>query len=382
VTSPIRLLQISAFPVLPARAGGKIRIVQLARALCKLGVDVTIVAPYHVTQRTALAESEPFTLHQVPYPFLLQFLLTDRPFPYGPLVSFHPGYRAMFPVALDSFDICQFEHPSFIDLAKGLDSSTPLVYDAQNVEFDDVRADSLNGIIRNLAGRRMRKLEAQMIDRAAHVFACSKHDLYRFGTLYNLEAERASVIPNGVDLAHDDAIRASRAAEPTPELACLPTRAIFAGSAVPHNHEAVRALLADVAPALENEVEFVIIGGCAKRFRRKTNPNVFFDPSGDIATYATPSTVGLNPVIKGSGTSLKLLHYLAHDLPVLSTQFGMRGFEDLSPWIVTAAREDFAEALREKLPLPHDVRVKLAEYEWLCIARDALDVYEKLTSGK
>ena len=91
MSRPLRLVQIAPYPILPASAGGKIRIVQLARALCKLGVEVTIVAPYHVTQRRALAEREPFRLYQVPYaPFLLSFFLVDRPFPYGMLVSFHP----------------------------------------------------------------------------------------------------------------------------------------------------------------------------------------------------------------------------------------------------------------------------------------------------
>ena len=56
---PIRLLQIAPFPVLPLSAGGKIRIVKLARALCAAGVEVTIVAPFHPSKRRALAEREP-----------------------------------------------------------------------------------------------------------------------------------------------------------------------------------------------------------------------------------------------------------------------------------------------------------------------------------
>src|SRR5687768_10214187 len=126
---PLRLVQIVPYPILPTVSGGKVRIVQLARALCKLGVDVTIVAPYHVTQRRALAELEPFTLLEVPYaPFLLPFLIVDRPFPWGALVSFHPGYRALLPVSLESFDVCQIDHPAFTDLGRNLPSSVPIVY--------------------------------------------------------------------------------------------------------------------------------------------------------------------------------------------------------------------------------------------------------------
>ena len=69
---PLRLVQIAPYPILPMSAGGKIRIVQLARALCRRGVELTIVAPFHLTQKRALVEQEPFRLCQLPYPpFLL-----------------------------------------------------------------------------------------------------------------------------------------------------------------------------------------------------------------------------------------------------------------------------------------------------------------------
>src|SRR5438132_7765706 len=92
MSRPLRLVQVAPYPILPASAGGKIRIVQLARALCKLGVEVTLVAPYHVTQRRALAEREPFRLYQVPYaPFLLSFFLVDAPFHTGCSSRFIPA---------------------------------------------------------------------------------------------------------------------------------------------------------------------------------------------------------------------------------------------------------------------------------------------------
>lgn len=376
----LRLVQVSAFPILPATAGGKIRIVQLARALSRLGVEVTVVAPFHVTQRRALAEREPFRLCEVSYPFIVPFLLTDRPFPYGALVSFHPGYRALLPVSLASFDVCQLEHPAFVDLIRGLATSVPVVYCSQNVELDYVSAESPPGAVRRLAGARIRKLEARLVARADHVFACSEHDRSRFRELYGARENRSSVLPNGLDLAGDDTRRADRARSPTSTApARFGRRAIFTGSAVTHNHQAVRALLTHVAPALEREVEFVIAGGCAKRFRGERRPNVVFDPDGELADYAGAGVVGLNPVLRGSGTSLKLLHYLAHDLPVLSTPFGLRGLEELAPWVTTADLQGFPDALRGELPVPHGLRDKLAPYSWDRIALSALRVYQSLT---
>ena len=40
--------------------------------------------------------------------------------------------------------------------------------------------------------------------------------------------------------------------------------------------------------------------------------------------------LALNPVTEGSGRNLKMVDYLAHGLPVLSTPIGVRGFEDFS----------------------------------------------------
>lgn len=382
VNRPIRLAIIAAFPVLPTSAGGKIRIVQLARALCKLGVEVTIVAPYHVTQRRALAEREAFTLCEVPYPLLLlAFLLVDRPFPYGSLISFHPGYRALLPVSLDSFDVCQFEHPAFVDLARLVPPSVPIVYSSQNVEFDYVSAESQPGIVRRVAGGRVRALEAQLVERAAHVFACTEGDGRRFGELYGVPMDRVSVLPNGVDLAMVDAQRVSHQRGMPNEPARFPRRAIFAGSDVKHNREAVRAILTRIAPELEHEVEFVILGPCGRGFRGAGGPNVRFDPDQDLARYARPGTVALNPVIFGSGSSMKLLQFLAYGLTVISTPFGMRGFQDLAAWVVTADLDAFTNALRRELAVPNGLRERLARYEWNAVAADALQVYEALVAG-
>ena len=103
------------------------------------------------------------------------------------------------------------------------------------------------------------------------------------------------------------------------------------------------------------------------------------DPDGELADYAGADVIGLNPVLRGSGTSLKLLHYLAHDLPVLSTPFGLRGLEELSPWVSTADLDAFTGALRGELAVPDGVRDALARYAWDRIARDALQVYRSLT---
>jgi len=370
MTRRLRVLQIAPYPILPTSAGGKIRIAQLARALCRLGVDLTIVTPYHVTQRTALARREPFTLRQVPYPpFGLARLLVDRPFPYGMLASFHPGYHALLPISPASYDVFQIDHPAFVDLLRGVPQSIPVVYGSQNVEYDYVSAECPPGLVRRLAGNRVHALEARLVRQAHHVFACTDADRTRFSDLYGIAPERISVLPNGVDLA-----ATGRAASPQGR---RPRRAIFAGSDVAHN----RAIMLRLAPALASDIEFVIVGPCAKRAASAGSArNVRLDPRGDLLDYAGNDAVGINPVVTGSGSSLKLLQYLAHNLPVLSTPFGIRGHEDLSRWVVVAELDRFADALRGEFPSVDGVRTALATYDWNAVATHALSIYEGLVT--
>lgn len=372
---PLRVLQIVPYPVLPAVAGGKIRIVQLGRALSRLGVEITMVAPYHFTQRRSLAAREPFVLRQVPYaPFVIPFLLVDRPFPYGMLASYHPGYRALVPVTPAAFDLCQVDHPAFGDLAPDPTSGVPVVYGSQNVEFDYVSAECGGGWVRRMAGRRMRQLEARLAGRAARIFACTDADGDRFRELYGVTPDRITVLPNGIDLAAVDSTRAASRRRYRPSR--LPRRAVFSGSDTSHNRAAVREIVTRIAPRLERQVEFVILGPCARRV--SGGVNVILDAREDVATYAGPDTIGLNPVTTGSGSNLKVLHYLACDLPVLSTPFGMRGFEDLAPWALTAELDRFADALTGNLPGTDGLRAQLARYEWSAIAERAVEAYQDL----
>jgi hypothetical protein len=378
MTRPLRVVQIVPYPILPASAGGKVRIVQLARALCRLGVEVTIITPYHLTQKSALAAREPFTLHQVPYaPFALPFLFTDRPFPYGVLASFHPGYRALLPVELGAFDICQIDHPAFGDLASAVPPSVPVVYGSQNVEFDYVSAECRRGIVRRIAGARVRNLEDRLLRRATHVFACTGGDSQRFTELYGTAPDRISIIPNGIDLSAVDAAVAAAGRRRRGRILRV-RRAVFAGSDVAHNRAAVAAIVGQLAPRLKDEFEFIIIGPCARSVRDRPRPNVRLDPEGDVAHYAGPGSIALNPVVAGSGSSLKLLYYLACNLPVVTTPFGMRGVGDLSPWVVTAELGKFAEAMRANPRLPTGVRTALARYEWRSVAGQAVAAYAAL----
>jgi hypothetical protein len=314
-------------------------------------------------------------LRQVPYaPFLLPFLFVDRPFPYGWLVSFHPGYRTLMPDSLESFDICQIDHPAFVDLLKYVPRHVPVIYSAHNVELDYISDECRSALVRSIVSRRIRALEARLVARANHIFTCTIQDARRLRELYGINTSQCTVLPNGLQLPAGDP-PAANASAPT-QSADVIRRAIFVGSNVQHNRVAVRTILSRIAPALEKEVEFVILGSCARRFRETTNVRLHVE--GDIKQYVGPGAVGVNPVTTGSGSNMKILRYLSCELPVISTPFGMRGFEDLAPWVTVSDVDHFANALRVKPQSTIGVRARLSSYSWSRIAEKAFGVYQAL----
>ena len=342
------LLMIAPYPVLPASTGGKIRIVRLAEQLAKRGIEVTILTPYKPGQE-GHAHSLPFGLRQVMYPFALPFLATDRPFSYAFLVSLHPWYARHLRSWMSTFDLVQFEHVSFADLATLLPEDLPVIYDAHNVEVDYVEAETNWPPARRLAARRIRRFERDLAHRADRVLSCSRDEGDRLVELYQVPRERIRVVPNGVRRA--ERTPASPADLPPGLERLLAANrgrgAVFSGSDVDHNRRVVRWLIEELAPAVAGHCVVVIHGECGSRFERTASSgNLFHDPDWrGFARYARPEFVALNPVTSGAGTNLKLTHALAHGIPMVTTEFGMRGYSDLRSQVLVRALHEFAPAL-------------------------------------
>ena len=377
---PLRLLTIVPYPVFPDTAGGKIRVVQLMRALARAGVDVTILTPWHPRQKPSLYEHEPFRLRQVPYPFLLPLLFTDRPLPYQYLSSFHPGLGWLAKSLLRGCDIYHFEHPQFALLACGLPAAANVVYGSQNVEHDYVMQECRSEWATRVAKARVFALEKSLVERSQHVFAVSQADKDRFSALYPVDAGKITVAPNGIGDLRPLGTDQSRVLQRFPQIASYPSRAIYSGSDVEHNRAAVRFILGELAP-LRSDVAFVVHGSCGRQFTDiGRSPNVFFDTDPfRFDDYAVTGFVGINPVTTGGGTNLKVLHYLSRGLPVVSTPFGMRGHEDFQRAVTVCDLADFSTALKNPAAAPAPDRQMLEKYRWDAIARTMLTVYERLT---
>ena len=377
----LKLLIISPYPIFPLKAGGgKIRIYEISQELAKLDLEITVLTPISFAQHQSLTINSNLKITVIRYPFLIPFLFTDRPFPYQFLVSFHPGYRFKIMSYLRTHDVIQFEHASFADLVDFVPADKIVIYDAHNVEYDYVSSECQNNTIRALTEKRIFCLENKLVQRANGIMVCSEEDRLRLFRLYKIQKTACIIAPNGTHpiITHHQQ-QMTDGDNVFQGIKQFKHRAIFSGSNVAHNRKAVHFIVNYLSPQMRSECAFIINGPCGKRFQHIKQKNIFFDVTSKSASrYAEICTVGLNPVMQGSGTSLKVLDYLVCGLPVVSTEFGMRGYHDLKKFSIICPMEQFPEAIRDGFFLQNSSEGVLEKYYWSNIANKIRNFYISL----
>ncbi len=226
------------------------------------------------------------------------------------------------------------------------------VHHAHNVEADHFAAAGPPLLARGLWARRLRALEARAVAAADLVVAASDEDAARLGVLYGLAAERCVVAPNGYD---ETVFRPARAAARARARAALgvtegETVCAFVGSDVPHNRAGLALLTGRVMPALAgNGFRLLVIGRVASVLRGRREPWLIArGETRAIAELLDAADLGLNPVLAGGGSNIKLPTYLAAGLAVVTTPHGLRGFPTLAPYVTVAEPAAMADAVRAR----------------------------------
>jgi glycosyltransferase involved in cell wall biosynthesis len=223
------------------------------------------------------------------------------------------------------------EQPYLIGVLRAVDLTIPVVYDAHDLEVAQKRnslPDAAPGAAALLAD--VVAAEQAALDGSVLVTTPSERDaafLAEAGT-------PVAVVPNGVDL---DAItftapqrRRALAAEWVRRFrgdGSMRGPVVFFASWHPPNLEAAETIL---ATALElPDVAFVMAGSHTQYYERWTVPaNVVlmgFVADSTKSGLLAAAAIGVNPMMSGSGTNLKALELFAAGVPVVSTEFGMRG---------------------------------------------------------
>jgi glycosyltransferase involved in cell wall biosynthesis len=240
-------------------------------------------------------------------------------------------------------DVIIFCHPYLAALATLVPTGARVIYEALNHETSLKRhLLAAHPLAKDLIAA-VEAAETHIVQVADQIVCVSAEDGERFSAM--APGKPVLLIRNGVTAPAETESLAQR------DDAERPARALFVGSAHPPNIESVRFLVTQVAPAIP-EIEFLIVGSVCDALDKKSLPkNVIscgFLDDNEKAALMHSVRIGLNPMFSGSGSNLKLADYFAAGLPVVSTPFGIRGFDVAEGVHVRIATEQqFADAIRD-----------------------------------
>ncbi len=345
----MRVLLSTPYPVGPPTHGGRVRVAGLARGLAAAGAEVTLLAPWHPARGSGQApEGVRLRRHVLPAN-ALPALTPERLASPQALLSLQPpawGPRRLLR-ELGSFDVVQFD---FCSQAAWMDLVAPrakVVYSSHNVEADFVSLQPRPRLLAALARRRIEQLERRAVRGADLVLASTHADARRLEELYR--PRRTTVVANGPQAAPDGARRSDmrrRLKLDPDDLAVL-----FVGGGSEHNREAARFLAREVAPRMDERTRLLLAGRCCRPSPGGAERVTELGWVDDLPGLLAAADVGVNPVARAAGASIKVADFLAAGLPVVATPQGARGTEG-QQGLRVVSRERFAEAVSRPAPAP------------------------------
>lgn len=248
-----------------------------------------------------------------------------------------------------------------------------IILDAHNVEQVALKGSMKTfSFFKCLAGNYIlpnyRRIEDKIGASADIVFTCSEHDSKHFKTLGNLNTY---TIPNGVDIEYfvpmDDSTEN--------------TILFMGGLNYPPNNDAMRWYINKVHSQVKAEIpdiKLYIMGSKAPEWLlQAAKEDTTIIPIGyveDVREYIQKAKVCISPIRQGSGTSLKILEYLASARAIVSTTVGIRGLKisDSENILIADTPDNFKDSvvrllkdtkLRRKLSR-NNRKVALEHYSW------------------
>lgn len=357
-----RTLILCDYPVTPAEAGGPRRVEAVAQRLAREGRNVTILtlSPEDPGRRMEIAPRlEELNIPRGALQRLADGLISNR------LGSSADDTSALLLARLLSrkfrralrrearfADTVIFEHPYLAPFLRDLPRKAEVFYDSHNSEYLLKEKLYRQTALGKRALRRVEEAERLLSERARAVFCVSAENLKELQRVAPVVSEKGRVCPNGVNTAqfpempHEEKLRLRRKYG-----LGVGTVAVFVGSEHLPNRDAA-FFMADVLAAENPRMLFLLIGSVCNLFRGRDLPE-------NVLTLGVVEEevknrllalcdVALNPMQRGSGTSLKLFEFLAAGLPTITTRKGARGLnEQALKAVIVAKLEEFTPRLQE-----------------------------------
>jgi len=227
--------------------------------------------------------------------------------------------------------------------------SGPIWYEAHNVEYDIKSAILPDTEPARVYLKQVFEVEMRACNEAQLIIACSEQDAMRLVKLYGIGPETILVVPNGVDFSSVAPLSSDEKAALKRRLGIDMPVALFMGSLHKPNIEALPVIrsLSEACP----DILFLVVGSVCEAESAPSGSNLLFlgrleEEEKNIVLRS--SDIGLNPVVSGSGTNLKLVEYAAAGLVCLTTKIGNRGLAFQNGiHLYEAELDEFASTLKK-----------------------------------
>lgn len=333
----MKILLLSEIQVYPTLSGGQIRSGAFARALAESGHEVSIYSftgrkKDYLEKKKSGATMSPHGVNEFVdrrrFFGACQWLAYKLALP--PLWS-HIVARFFTPKRLrefaDAADLIIVDFPYLYPIAKRL--GKPWHLNTHNVEHELWEKSKVSAVLVPI----VRKMERSAAKKADLVIACAPADQTYFSDLNSVV-----FVPNGI-FPEDYQLDPETRKTTRQELGIQEneTLLVFTGSNFGPNRSALTRLLEFCAQErdalIEKQVKIVVVGtvgtasdaDAAQELNQARIYQTGFVDS--IQPYLAAADYALNPVFEGSGANVKNSEYIASRLPILTQDFGTRGFE-------------------------------------------------------
>lgn len=389
-----KILVFSFFPAfVPPSNGGESRLFNFYKALSKW-FEITLLTSTHPgVQEEVINHGLGFMERRIPRDqyFLQQYSLLTNYSGGGDLSGPAVAACGKFPTSLHQAYLEEYENADIIihdspftvdyDLFLGLDNKLR-VYNSYNCEtelYKQLHSSEKSSPIHDLVYR----AELRLLQNSELVFYCSQEDRVAFNKMLPEAKFEVVYMPHGITpgIAH-----ATNLKDPEGGFS-----AVFMGSGHPPNVRAAEFIVHSLAPKFP-EIHFDIIGNCLPDGIYSPNVRRHGLVSDEVKSHILyQADIALNPMELGSGSNVKVMDYLLHELPVISTRLGMRGIKaEAGKDFLEASLDQFPEIVQSICKQP-DLLARIAaagkklvvdQYSWGGIASTAVKKLDQLAKTK